>query len=240
MYICKNCRVELEPDMDFCPLCEQPVNSEVIENQSVDEGNQERSKSIKSFESRRMSKPQRRATWELVSIIIILLVITTSLINYVIHRSITWSEYPVAVFLVVFAYVSSFAFLNQGRGIQLLLAFVTASIGILVLDVFTGGPNWALELGIPLLFFANLVVMLLGVVFRSAKQRGINLIAYAFLAAILLCLFVEATIDFYMFNEINLVWSLIVSACFLPVVAVILFMHHRMKKGRDLNRTFHI
>ena len=240
MNICTNCGVELEPDIKVCPLCEEPVTSGPSNDKNrVKAGNEELTRK-NHFEARRMSQLQRKATWELVSIILIQLVITTSLINFIINREISWSEYPVAVFLVIFSYVSSFAFLNKRRVIQLVYAFVTASVGIYLLDTFTGGNNWALKLGIPLLFFLNLLVIVLLLVFSGVKRRGINLLAYSFMGAALLCISVEAITDLYITGEIHLVWSLIVTACVIPVASVLLFMHHRMKKGRDLNKLFHI
>lgn len=240
MKICKNCGVELEADMELCPLCEKPIGDGPLASKGLSDDRQSNLSRKARFDGRRMSSPQRKATWELVSIILILLVITTSLINYIINQEISWSEYPVAVFLIIFSYVSSFAFLNKRREIQLLCAFLTASMAIFMLDSFTGGKNWAIQLGIPLLFFSNMVSIGLLIVFRNAIQRGINLIAYSFFAAALLCICIEATTNLYITGSIKLFWSLIVSACILPVAAVLLFMHHRMKKGRDLNRMFHI
>lgn len=240
MNICKNCGVELEPDMEVCPLCEESIAAGPIAGKGGPEVEVEPLSRNTRLDSRRMSKSQRKATWELISIILILLIITTSLINYIVDKEISWSEHPVAVFLAIFAYVSSFAFLNKRREIQLICAFATASLAIFLLDAFTGGKSWALRLGIPLLFFGNMLVIILLVVFRRALQRGINLLAYSFMAASLFCISVEVITDWYLMGDINLVWSLIVSACILPVSAVLLFMHHRMKIGRDLNKTFHI
>lgn len=241
MIICKNCGVELEPDMEVCPLCDTPIYQET----PVREGAKAAKKNpglnaATNFQRRDMSSPQRKAVWELVSIILILLMVGTSLINFIINKEISWSEYPVAVCLIIFSYVTSFAFLNKSRVVQLLCAFVTAALFILGLDIFTSGTSWAPRLGIPLLFFSNIIFIGLLSVFRMSGQRGINLIAYSFLAAALLCVAVEAVTDMYIFDQIRMAWSLIVSACVIPVAAVLLFMHYRMKKGHDLNKTFHI
>ena len=238
MVTCKNCGVELEPDMEICPLCRQPVKPGTTT--SGVKGETRPLSKPADFEARTMSSSQRKAVWELVSIILILLVIVTSLLNYLINKTISWSEYPVAICLVIFSYVSSFSYVNKARKVQLLLAFVMASLLILTLDYFTGGRNWALQLGIPLLFSGNVIFVGLMSLIGIAKYRGVNLIAYWFLAAALLSLFVEAIVDRYMDNNISLLWSLIAAACIIPVATVLLFMHFRMKKNRDLNKTFHI
>ena len=237
MVICKNCGVELEPDMQVCPLCEEPVS---VGLEKETEKPVEITNLKKPFDTRAMSRPQKKATWELVSIILVMSIIVTTLIDYIISKKITWSEYPVAICLIVFSYISVFAFVDKRRKYQLIWAFVIASALIFVLDAVTGGPEWALFLGIPLLFVSNAVFAILVTVIRRSKQRGVNLIAYYFLAAALLVLGVEIITDQYLYAQIRLVWSLIVCACTIPIAAVLFFMHYRLKKGRDLNKTFHI
>lgn len=231
MIICKNCGVELEPYMKICPLCEEPVNDgPVIKKVHHRESAKERT----------ISQPQRRATWELVSLILIFITIMTSILNYILNKEISWAEYPVAVCLILFSYISSFAFLNQGMFIQFLAVSISSSLLIYTLDVITGGPYWALKLGIPILVSLNLILLCLLQVIRASKKRGINIIAYSFVAAAVFCLCIETAIDFYANGVTHLVWSLIICACLLPVAAVLLFMHFRLKKGTDLNKTFHI
>lgn len=238
MITCSNCGVELEPDMEICPLCKQPTTAGEADNKEVSASGGKTS-SVES-PNNRMSRHQRKAVWELISIITIILIIATSLVNFIVNREVSWSEYPVAICLIIISYVSSFAFLNAKRALQLASAFVASSILIVVVDRLTGGLNWALRLGVPILFFANLVFIGLMAVIRSVNQRGINLIAFTFMAAAILCLAIEATLDLYFENQIQLFWSLIVGACVLLVSTVLLFMHYRMKKGQDLNKTFHI
>lgn len=239
MIICNNCGVELEQDMEICPLCQQPVSADAMAGRKAEDNKARQAGSIDT-DNRSMSKPQRKAVWELASIILIILVIATSLINFIINKKISWSEYPVAICLIIFSYVSSFTFLNKRRVIQLFFAFVTASLFILVADNLTGGRSWALLLGVPLLFFSNLIFGVLLAVIHSAKQRGINLIAFSFIAAAVACLAIEAIVDLYTKDHIDLVWSLIVAACAFLVAVVLFFMHYRLKKGQDLNKTFHL
>jgi hypothetical protein len=61
--ICKNCGVELEDDMMACPLCREPVNGNDPVNTQVPYGTQ-------TFQGYgEMSKPQKKFTWEIISII---------------------------------------------------------------------------------------------------------------------------------------------------------------------------
>jgi hypothetical protein len=132
------------------------------------------------------------------------------------------------------------AFFNISLTAEIGAGFLMTSAGFLLLDALTGGITWAVKLAIPLLLSANVITIIYIRVARSARYKGINLVAYAFLGAALLCLCTEAITTFFMQGEWRLGWSLIVSACIAPVVLVLLFVHFRLRKGRDLERTFHI
>jgi hypothetical protein len=235
MIICKNCGVELEPDMQYCPLCQEPIGEEPNNTRSG-RGSGE----IIAKDSRKMTQPQRKITWEIASIIILLIIMVTSLLNFIINRQISWASYPIALCLVLFSYVSVFAFIHRNREIQIGYVFIMSSLLLLLFDFMSQGLSWSIWLAIPLLFLFNSLLITMMLVFRYTKRRGINLIAFSFLAAALLSLGTEALLDLYLFGSIHLVWSLIVLGCVLPIVTVLLFMHFRLKIGNDLNKTFHI
>lgn len=232
MIICKNCGVELEPHMQYCPLCELKVEGDLLATTAP---------VIKEVANGRiMTQPQRKATWEIVSIIILLVIMATSLLNFILNKRISWAEYPMAACLVIFSYVSVFAFLHKKREVQIFYVFLMASLLIFMLDLLTSGLSWSIYLGIPILFFLNVILAASIRIYRKIKHKGINLLVYAFLAAAFFCLGTEAVIDNFVNNAIHMVWSLIVVGSVLPVITVLLFMHVRLKKGNDLTRMFHI
>lgn len=238
MIICNNCGVVLEPEMDVCPLCGNPVGEGSYDQTKDSKGNKTYPQSYTA--TRKMSPPQKKATWEIVSIILVVTMFVTILINFIITKTISWSAYPVAICLIIFSYISSFAFLDKSRAFKTFLAFVVAAILILLLDLITGETNWALSLGIPILFCGNIICAICVYSIQKAKQKGINLIAYSLVATALFCICIEATLDHYLTNHINLFWSIIVSACVLPIAIVLLVMHYRLKKGRNLHKIFHV
>lgn len=124
----------------------------------------------------------------------------------------------------------------DSNGCWLYLVFIL----FLILDVLTGHINWSIKLGIPLLLVTNLVVAALIMIVRRSQHKGINLIAYAFLGAAFLCVGMEVILSFFKTGTFQLMWSLIVTGCIIPVVLVLLFVHFRLKRGRNLSKTFHI
>lgn len=187
-----------------------------------------------------MTQPQRKFIWEIVSITIFSAVLATLAINLIINGRISWSEYPVALCLIVFSYVSVFAFLDQKAVGAIIGGFFASSVFLLTIDWLTGGIGWVAKFGIPLLFSGNAVATGLFFVIFLTKKKGVNLIAYFLIAAALFCICIEWILHFFTPGPLHLRWSLIVSACILPVVLVLFYVHYRVMKTRTLERIFHI
>jgi hypothetical protein len=232
--ICKNCGVELEDDMLICPLCREPVNSAASANTQVSYGTQ----TVHPYGE--MSKPQKKFAWEIVSIILLSAVVATFVVNFIINRRVTWSEYPVATCLTIFCYVSLFAFWDRTTVVKMVGAFILSSVCLVLLDLFTAGIQWSIKVAIPLLFMGNVITAILIAIIRQSRYKGINLIAYGFLGAAILCTFIDGTLSFFTSGLFQIKWSIIVVACTIPVVVVLLFVHFRLKKGRSLEKTFHV
>jgi hypothetical protein len=111
---------------------------------------------------------------------------------------------------------------------------------MVLFDMFNKDIGWGTKLGIPLVFSFYLVVFVLISLVRSSKQRGINLIAYFLIASGILSLCVEGIISLQISNKLNFQWSVITLVSVLPVSAILLFIHYRLRKGTDLKRFFHI
>lgn len=236
--ICKNCGVELEASVQTCPLCGEPTTGEKLNTSNPP------STYDKHFSSPlapvQMSQPQKKFTWEIVSIILLSGAIATFVVDFILNRRITWSEYPVAICLTIFCYLSLFAFWNQSTLLKMAGGFLLSSLGLALLDAVTGGLQWSIWLAIPLLVITNLIVSVLIAVIRQSRYKGINLIAYIFLGAAMLCIAIDGILSFFVTGWVQWQWSVIVAACIMPVVVVLLFVHFRLKRGRSLKKTFHV
>lgn len=231
---CKKCGVELEDDVLICPLCGTPVGSHLSGKHP------DVNKRYGFHEPHKpMNEPQKKFTWEIVSIILLSATIGAVSIDFIINRHMSWSVYPVAINLVIFSYISLFAFWNVKTVGRLIGCFVLSSFFLASLDLLISGINWSVTIGIPLLFTANLVAILLIAVIRLSRFKGINLIAYGFVAAAIQSVFVDSILSFSKRKSFHLGWSLIVVACVIPVVLILLFLHFRLKRGRRLARVFH-
>lgn len=231
---CKNCGVELEDEMPACPLCGKPVGEDATDTNVRAYG------TLPVNLHKALSKTQKKFAWDIVSIILFAGTAAAFIVDFIISRRITWSEYTTAIGLTIFCYVSVFAFWDQRTFIRLAGGFVLSAICLLILDVVTGGIDWSTRLAVPLLFISTLITALFINIIQVAKYKGINLIAYAFLGAGILCMCIEGIISVYRSGSLAFNWGIIVSVCILPVSIVLLFVHFRLRKGQSLRKTFHV
>lgn len=232
MIYCKKCGVELEADMTTCPLCGTSIN----ETHPMIESSE---KEVELNAGKEMTPPQKRVIWEIVSITIISAVIATFSIDFLMNHRISWSEYPVAVSLMVFSYVSSFAFLRTTTVIKIATGLLGASGFVVLIDLLTNGLQWAFPIAIPVLFSGNAIAAVLMVIFKKVKRKGVNLVAYALLAIGIYMLGLEAIFSIFKTGAVVLRWSIIVLSCVVPVAFVLIYVHFRLTKNKSLERIFH-
>lgn len=236
MRICKICEVELEDDMEQCPLCGTQIGLDT------------RSELMTSHQGSNLGatgalKPRKqtllqRIVWQVTSIVLFSATISTLIIDLIVHRLVTWSVFPVSISLVIFFYISVFAFWHAKRIYQILAGLLISSALFVVLNLIFPRSDWLLRLGLPILGAINLITIALIALINMTSHRGLNVIAYTCVAIGILCISIELILSFYTGN-IALRWSVIVSACLLPVTVALLFIHHRIKRNPDLEKLFH-
>ena len=241
MNYCKNCGVELDEKMNFCPLCGKSMTDETMQNK--ENLNYQKTKQEERILSdfKELTQVQRRKLfWELSGIILISGMIVTIIIDLIINKGITWSKYSVSICLVLFVNITLIVFLRKKIFILLIGSFLSTSILLMLFDIYNKNMAWGTRFGIPLIFSFYLFVFILVSLVRSSRQRGINLIAYFLIATGLLSLCTEGIISFQIRERLALQWSVIVLSSVIPVSAILFFIHYRLRKGTDLKRFFNI
>lgn len=241
MILCNNCGVELEENMKFCPLCGKHITDVTKEDEEYIQFQKTRQKERLLSDFKELTPIQRRRLfWQLSGMILISGMIVTFIIDLIINKNITWSKYSMSTCLALFLIITLIIFLKRKILVALIGSFITTSVLLVLFDMFNKNIGWATKLGIPLVFSFYLVVFSLIKIVRNLRQRGINLIAYFLVAAGILSLCIEGIISLQVKNQLSFQWSVIAMASVLPVSAILLFIHYRLKKGTDLKRFFHI
>ena len=239
MDYCNNCGVELEENMDVCPLCKESTrDAEETENISTDT-DIDVSEMYPKFD--RLSNKQRhKLFWELSGLILIAEILITAIIDFIINKNITWSKYSITVSLVILVNFTLFTFLWRRNLLLIFLSFISTSALLMLLDLYNQNIGWGIKLGIPLLFSFYFWVVMLMMITKYTKQHGLNMLAYYFLAVGFFTMCIDAIISIYKTNVIHLQWSIIVIVCVIPISAILLYLHYRLNKGIYLKRFFHI
>lgn len=230
MVVCKQCGVELESGMQVCPLCETPVNDD------LKTGNTSFGKRVTGQEV----KPQllKHILWQVACVLLLSGVLATLTINLAIEGSVTWSIYPVTICLVVLAYTSLIALWNAKLVVQVLTGWGASCVVLVVVRLYMD-QHWPLHLALPIVSALSIASISLIVIFRNMKSKGLNILAIVFVAVAAFCLITEGIISLYFYDEIHFSWSVVVSACLLPVTAAVVFMYLRTRNNSNLQKIFH-
>jgi hypothetical protein len=241
MIYCKNCGVELEENMNFCPLCGKHITDKIPKDKERLQFQKTEPEERLLSDFKELNHIQRRKLfWELSGIILISGMVVTFIIDLIINTGMTWSKFSVSVCLVLFINITLIVFLKKRVLLLLTGSFLSTSVLLILFDMFNKNKAWGIRFGIPLMFSFYFMVFVLVRLIRASKQRGINLIAYFLIASGILSLCLEGIISFQIKKSIDLYWSLIILASVLPVAAILLFIHYRLRKGTDLKKFFNI
>lgn len=241
MNYCSNCGVELEEHMIFCPLCGKHFSDETPEDEKNIHFYKTRQEERLLSDFKELTPTQRRRLfWQLSGMILTSGIIVTFIIDLIINKGIAWSKYSMSSCLALFLIITMFVFLKRKTVASLTGSFIITSILMVLFDLFNKNIGWGTKLGIPLVFSFYLVVFILISLVKRSKQRGINLIAYFLIASGILSLCIEGVISLQVNNMLDFQWSVIAFVSVIPVSAILLFIHYRLRKGTDLKRFFHI
>ncbi len=241
MKTCNYCGVELEKNMNFCPLCGEPAmdqNPDKTEYIRVRKRQQEE-KLLTTYQ--KLTAAQKRKIFRQVSAIILLSgILVTLTIDLIGNGTITWAKYPISVCAVLLINTSLISYLYRKLPLFLFVSFLSTSALLVLFDIFTHSIGWGIKLGIPILLAAYIIVYFLIIMIKLAEKQGLNIISYVFIAAGMLSLCTEGIISLYVKNHLQFEWSIIVMGSVLVIASILLFIHYRLRMGMDLKRFFHI
>ncbi len=230
MIICQQCGVELDEEIQVCPLC----GTSVVDGGKVDEKFIHRS-SMGEVATPRLLK---NVLWQIFCVLLVSCIVATLIIDFSRAGFASWSVYPATVCLILLCYSSLLAWWRARLIAKILTAWVVASALLVGMELYMGN-NWPIRLALPILCAVNVVGILLIAILRVLKVQGLNILAIMFVAIAVLCLLVEGIVSLYLRHQIMLNWSVIVAACLLPVTAAVVFIHFRTRNNKELQKIFH-
>src|SRR6056297_913976 len=137
MKTCNYCGVELEKNMNFCPLCGEPVideNSDHLEYIEVRKREQE--ENLLTDYQKLTKNQKRKLFWQISGIILLSGIIVTLILDFLENQAITWSRYTIVICAVAFLNTTIINFWYKKIPLLLIGSFISTSALLLLLDIF--------------------------------------------------------------------------------------------------------
>ncbi|WP_276370971.1 hypothetical protein [Chryseolinea sp. H1M3-3] len=235
MLLCKTCGVELDEGLDHCPLCGRSVHDDKKTLNAPLPASIFNKKTTAAGELYLL----QRITWQVTAVLLLSGIIATLIIDAWVHKRITWSVFPISVCTILLSYAAVLALIRTGLVLQLIIGWIISTGVLIGFHYIFQDTGWMLRLAIPILFITNLMTMVLIFLMRSVGTKGLNVFAFSLFMIAIYCICLEGLISLYTRNQFFIQWSIIVTACLLPVTASLLFIHFRIKRNKHLEKIFH-
>lgn len=240
MAYCNYCGVELDLNVTVCPLCGLNVGEKKMLPQRDKLKNFVFKNRITSEIEQMSPNQKRKLFWEISGIILVSGIVVTLIINLIVNKEISWSKYNLIASLSLLANISSVTLLHKRHVFIVLTSFLANAVLLLLLDLISLNIGWGIKLGLPILISLYALIIIILWLTRIANNRGFNILAIIFLATGIFLICTEVFISLFFKNSIRLSWSIIAGASIIPIVAILFFVHYKLKTGIELRRFFHI
>ncbi len=233
---CSRCGVEVDPDVENCPLCDAP-----IQKLPMDDGSPWPGEEAPLPSAPPMSSDERKALARTLTTLGFLIPASIVLtVDWFVSRSLSWSLF-VLVSLGA-AWMWALIPLIFNRKPYLLIASITivamgaqAAIGLLSADA-----GWILPIGIPILLIAGLLTSGVTALTIRAGKIGGNLAGWILQAIVVLSGVTDILINSWMGGSMRPGWSIVVASTLLPISVMLLYLHHRPSRRQRLRQYFHV
>jgi len=232
MTICAHCGVELDSGMKICPLC--GIDTENAEEQEFVSGN------YPSNIIKLQKKEKRKFLWELSAVIAFSAIAVCTLVDLLVSKKLNWSLFSDIAVSAIWVILTLFRFYYKRTVLLFVLILVTILAALFLIDFISMDKEWFIPVGLPVTLAAFAAVGIVMALYRTARLKGLNIIALALVVLSGFCILLEMMLDGYLDGVVHLRWSLIAAISVIPVALVFLFYHYRLQKGKRLDSLFHI
>jgi hypothetical protein len=234
MSYCTNCGVELDESLSSCPLCGFTVGKVTITE------TRDQSELYPSDIILLHKRETRKNIWELSGIISFSGIVVCTIVDLVIHKSLSWSLFADTSILVSWICLTLILLAFRKYFIIIPGFLITVLTMLFLFNLFSPPVKWFFGIGLPVTIALFVAVSIIILLWKVANFRGFNILAIAFIVLSGFCIVTEVFIDKYLSNAVDIRWSAIVAVSVLPIALVLLFVHYRMKKGKRLDSYFHV
>ena len=237
MAFCSDCGVEIEEGHRTCPLCLHELGTDTEEPLPVSQAYARQRETVAT------PKDLMRRRWGVVVAILSALLAIPALVCVlvdVLYQGGGWSRFVVASLALAWwlGFTPRLFFRNT-------LVICLSDVGLValflfVIDFMDAWQGWALTLGLPIAGGTALVVVLLWLALRLYARHTGFVLATLFGTLAILCLVIDAAVNWWLRGEFHILWSLIALAAFVPLTLVSVIMQLVFSRSSRLQRYLHL
>lgn len=153
-----------------------------------------------------------------------------------------WSQYPALALLLLWVY-AAIPFLFTWKRIYLIVAvWLLGTVAFLfALNKLTGGRDWFLTLGLPILAIVGFSVAIIMIIAKKAKNKPLLTIGVSLLTVSVLSIGIEAVTNLFVHGKLLIAaWSPILAAVLIPAGIFLFIINRSPELKAYLTKKFHI
>ncbi|MDA3810978.1 MAG: DUF6320 domain-containing protein [Spirochaetaceae bacterium] len=238
MPYCSRCGVEVDINIETCPLCFTEI--QVLEPEEKTFSKYPDKAAPHSVAPKRNKKEMRRMAAIYVTFGLLIPASIAFAADIVINGEVTWGTYTLSSLIYIWVLVL-LPLLYYKKPILTLLAYYLSTLFFLYsIDSFYGGINWFQGLAFPITTITAALTVIILVLTRHSKIKGINILSYCVFALGIECIGIEMSVSLFLSGSISLGWSIIVLSAAIPAAGLLYYVHYKRKKPLKMKEYFHI
>ena len=236
MPYCSRCGVEVDSQVERCPLCDAP-----IQKLPPDDGSPWPAEEAPAPTAPSMSTDERIAlakTITTLGFLIPAMVVIT--VDWFVSRGLGWSL--LVLVSLGAAWMWAILPLILSRRPYALIASLTAVAVVLewALGLLMGRIGWILTVGMPIVLTAGALAAVVTLLGKRARRVGSNLAGWIIISAAILTVLTDILVTARIRGMWRPGWSIIVASTMTPIAAMLLYLHYRPSRQTRLRRYFHV
>jgi len=239
MPFCSRCGVEVEADIRECPLCQRKIQGDDETDISKLKNYPDSVISAVVDDFRTVVK-RKKYVWELLTILFLISIVSVLAIDLSMNKRISWSFYPIAAILTIWADLTVAFFIIKRAVAAMLSGVLFLSIFLFLIDWFSGGDDWFFPIAFPIIGLLAVISFLLYLLISRFKTNGLNTAGFICIGIVFFCIGIENILTFYHFGRMGFSWSLVVAFSLGPVSVFLIYLHYRFTSGKRYEGLFHL
>ncbi|HHU90291.1 MAG TPA: hypothetical protein GXZ22_04450 [Clostridiaceae bacterium] len=153
-----------------------------------------------------------------------------------------WSQYPALALLLIWVYIAIPILLTWKKIYLIAIIWCSGTaVFLFALDKLTGGRDWFLTLGLPVLVLVSLAAITIVVMAKKAKNKPLLITGVSLLTVSVLTIGIDALTNLFVHGKLLIAaWSPILAAVFIPAAVLLFIVNASPELKAYFIKKFHI